>query len=376
MVKNMIAIVVGCVYVALSVWLVRHEGKTYREDLRLSRPAKSATSSPVIERNEGAELASKAGVTPMPSDPSSPAADFREKITKAVAPAPAPSKLASEPPSPEPGTSVVSLARPGEHQSAQLASLKPAGATAREKLLARLDPFWQQPELTKKWDLSNLSPPDEMRLGGQLHDMILQFNQRVQSGPWLERVEALAKPILANRARKEIEYTFTILDSEVVNAFSHPGGYIYLSRGFFSFLGEDEDAALQFVLAHEIAHVDIRHMIQCLRYPSIQNAEMGTLAAIYFLILPLGYLDNQEYAADTWAYQQLRRLDQSRYDALKFLRKLKGYAQAHEFYDGRAPYKPGAGTSPVENHLRAHTPAWKRLNHLEEFIDQASTKPK
>ena len=215
-----------------------------------------------------------------------------------------------------------------------------------------------------------------MRLGGELNGLILRFNQRVPSGPWLERVETLARPILANRARKEIQYTFTILDSEAVNAFSHPGGYVYLSRGLFSFLGEDEDAALQFVLRHEIAHVDRRHMIQCLGDPGLQKGDMGNLEIVYFLILPMGYLDNQEYAADAWAYQQLTRLDRSRYDALKFLRKLKGYAQAHEFSDGRAQYKPSAGSSPVENHLRAHTAAWKRLNHLEGLMSSAATTSK
>lgn len=78
--------------------------------------------------------------------------------------------------------------------------------------------------------------------------MIMQFNPRARSGPWLERVHAGTKALLARRSRKGINYTFTILDSEAVNAFSHPGGYVYLSRGFFSFIGEDEDVLLQFIL--------------------------------------------------------------------------------------------------------------------------------
>ena len=88
-----------------------------------------------------------------------------------------------------------------------------------------------------------------MRLGGEANGLNPRFNQRVPSGPWLERVETLARPILANRARKEIQYTFTTPSipeaAGFFNAFSHPGGYVYLSRGLFSFLGEDEDAALQ-----------------------------------------------------------------------------------------------------------------------------------
>ena len=53
---------------------------------------------------------------------------------------------------------------------------------------------------------------------------------------------------------------------------------------------------------------------------------MSTLQKVYFFILPLGYLDQQEFAADQWAYRQLIALDHTRYETLKFLRKLKAYA--------------------------------------------------
>jgi predicted Zn-dependent protease len=256
-----------------------------------------------------------------------------------------------------------------------LAMLKPGGATGIPR--PPLDPTWSLPEVTRKWkDLSHLSPKDEMRLGADLHGLIMRFNPKVQSGPWLERVETAARPILANRSRKDIDYTFTVLDSDAVNAFSHPGGYIYVSRGLFPFLGEGEDAALKFVLAHEIAHVDQRHAIQCLEDPDLQKMDMGTLQEVYTLILPLGYMDKQEYVADRWAYQQLMRLDYTRYETLKFLRMLKGYAADHGFSDGRAPYIPGPRTSPVENHLRAHTAVWRRLNELEAFADPAAAKPR
>jgi Zn-dependent protease with chaperone function len=211
-----------------------------------------------------------------------------------------------------------------------------------------------------------------MRLGGALNQVILQFNTPVQNGPWSERTYLAAKPLLANRTRKDLEYTFTILDSDVVNAFSHPGGYIYLTRGLFPFLGEDEETALQFVLAHEIAHVELKHMIQALQDRGVQKIDMGTLEKMYVLILPLAYPDKVEFAADRWAYSQLMRLDNSRYDVLKFLRKLKGYAEAHNFSDGRVRYEPRKGLSPVMNHLRAHPAAWKRLNELESLTDAAS----
>ena len=374
MVKSTIGAVLACLYVALSVWLVRSEGQSYRNSLKQARPTAAVTDNPVREHTAVTVELPKADVAP-PRAPEQQPAEGRDKV--ATAPALRHRAPAAETTGPRPGVPLAAESKLVAPQPPQVAMLKPASTRAPDVKLANLDPFWSQPEVKKNWDLSNLSDQDEMRLGEDLHDMIMQFNPPARSGPWLERVHAAAKAAAGkSRSRKGINYTFTILDSEAVNAFSHPGGYVYLSRGLFPFIGEDEDVLLQFILAHEIAHVDLRHMIQCLQDPGVQKIQMGTLEKVYFFILPLGYLDKQEFAADQWAYRQLIGLDHTRYEALKFLRKLKGYAEAHEFNDGRAKYEPRPGSSPVENHLRAHTAAWMRLDELESFIDQVSTKPK
>ena len=95
-----------------------------------------------------------------------------------------------------------------------------------------------------------------------------------------------------------------------MNAFSHPGGYIYLTRGLFDFVGadEDEDYVLQFVIGHEIAHVDMQHAIRCLKDADLKQSGLGTLPQFYLFILPLGYFDDQDYEADRWAFDQMKRL--------------------------------------------------------------------
>jgi len=59
-------------------------------------------------------------------------------------------------------------------------------------------------------------------------------------------------------ARPDIHYHFAILDSEIVNAFALPGGYIFLTRGTLANL--QNEAELAGVLAHEVAHVDGHHL--------------------------------------------------------------------------------------------------------------------
>jgi predicted Zn-dependent protease len=59
-------------------------------------------------------------------------------------------------------------------------------------------------------------------------------------------------------ARPDIHYHFAILDSEIVNAFALPGGYIFVTRGTLANL--QNEAELAGVLAHEVAHVDGHHL--------------------------------------------------------------------------------------------------------------------
>ena len=60
--------------------------------------------------------------------------------------------------------------------------------------------------------------------------------------------------------RQDLTWRFGILDSESVNAFSAPGGRVFITRGLFTVIESDDELAG--VLAHEIAHIDRRHALK------------------------------------------------------------------------------------------------------------------
>lgn len=324
-----------CVYVLASAWIVRNEGESYRAALRRERRAAVETPAP-SPRVADAATEAKAPAA-VPPETITPPATTSPPLAAAVGPAHV-----------EPSTAV--------------APVVPAPAPAPAP--ATPDPLWKTPEMKEVWDLAHMGPEEERRLGRALHALILTFNKRQGTGPYLRRAEEAAEPMLALRARKEIDYTFTILDSDAVNAFSHPGGYIYLTRGLFDLIAEEEDYALQFVIAHEIAHVDLKHAIRCLLDPQVAKLGVGTLTQFYSLILPLGYTEAMDFEADRWAYDRMIQLRRSRHQALAFLRKLEGYARANDFENGRDQLRPILDASPAEYHIRAHPPAWKRLKQL------------
>lgn len=84
----------------------------------------------------------------------------------------------------------------------------------------------------------------------------------------IERVNRIGKRIAEVCDRKEINYYFYVIKGDKKgefddkNAFSVPGGYIYIYKALLDDLNDDE---LAFVLAHEIGHVVSRHSIKKLQ---------------------------------------------------------------------------------------------------------------
>lgn len=83
----------------------------------------------------------------------------------------------------------------------------------------------------------------------------------------------------ATKTPPSFSFTCTILDSTDVNAFSIPGGYIYVTKGLLDFVQSDHELAA--VLAHEIGHSVLRHAIKKMQKDKkvFINTNLGALLA-------------------------------------------------------------------------------------------------
>lgn len=77
------------------------------------------------------------------------------------------------------------------------------------------------------------------------------------------------------------EYTFKVVQDEDVNAFSIPGGFIYINSGLLDFVQSDDELAA--VLAHEIAHAANRHLITMSRQQ--ERTQIFTLPVVIAALL-------------------------------------------------------------------------------------------
>ncbi|HEV7589828.1 MAG TPA: M48 family metalloprotease [Longimicrobium sp.] len=61
----------------------------------------------------------------------------------------------------------------------------------------------------------------------------------------------------------ELPFRFAVLDTDEINAFAAPGGYVFVTRGALELM--ESEAELAGVLGHEIAHVDQKHVLEQVR---------------------------------------------------------------------------------------------------------------
>src|SRR5919199_5023918 len=72
-------------------------------------------------------------------------------------------------------------------------------------------------------------------------------------------VQQVGARLAAGSERAQLPWTFRVLDDPMPNAFALPGGYVFVTRGILCVI--NSEAELAGVLAHEIAHVNARHLL-------------------------------------------------------------------------------------------------------------------
>lgn len=91
-------------------------------------------------------------------------------------------------------------------------------------------------------------------------------------------VQLVGKALARNSSRPELDFYFAVVDSPAINAFSTPGGYVFVTTGLLKVIRDEAELAA--VLAHEIAHVTERHIVKELNIRSKDNSTSAGLARL------------------------------------------------------------------------------------------------
>jgi len=200
----------------------------------------------------------------------------------------------------------------------------------------------------------------------QQHPALVAEFGGAETGPRASYVESIGRRVAAQSgtANYQAAYHFTTLNSAVENAFSVPGGYVYITRQLMGLMGDE--AELGFVLGHEVGHIAANHA-HARQSVASRNSILGVLGAILGSAVGINGVSNMLTQA-----AQMRTLSFSRDQ--EFQADVLGIR-----YLTTAGYDPGAGSTMLAALTRASalsartqgkanrsTPEWASTHPLSE----------
>ncbi len=158
--------------------------------------------------------------------------------------------------------------------------------------------------------LKNTTHEEEYTLGRTIAGRLLGAVPLVEDDELQNYVNKVGLWVALQSERPELNWTFGVIDSETVNAFSVPGGYIFLTKGLYRKLHNESELAG--ILGHEISHVVKKHHLNILKQAKLLDtgarigaAELNTKDKVFYdligngaEILSRGLDKGSEYEAD------------------------------------------------------------------------------
>ncbi len=111
--------------------------------------------------------------------------------------------------------------------------------------------------------LKEPSEADEIEIGKGVAANLLGAAPPVNDPPLQAYVNRVGQWVAMHTERPDLPWHFAVLDTDGVNAFATPGGYVFITRGML--LRMRDEAELAGVLAHEVSHVVEKHALKTMR---------------------------------------------------------------------------------------------------------------
>ncbi len=99
---------------------------------------------------------------------------------------------------------------------------------------------------------------EEIKVGRSIASILAGLYGVYENDEVMRYVNLVGRAIVYFNGRNDINFYFNVLNSDKVNAFACPGGYVFITKGLLKAV--ENEAELAGVLAHEVAHVNYRHI--------------------------------------------------------------------------------------------------------------------
>ncbi len=127
--------------------------------------------------------------------------------------------------------------------------------------------------------VKELKDPDEVEeiaIGRQIAGNLLGAAPLVKDAKLQKYVNQVGEWVASQSERPNLPWHFGVIQSDDVNAFAAPGGYIFVTLGLYRLLQNEADLAG--VLGHEVGHVIRRHHLKVLQQSKLVDAGSKALS--------------------------------------------------------------------------------------------------
>jgi beta-barrel assembly-enhancing protease len=183
---------------------------------------------------------------------------------------------------------------------------------------------------------TRLSDHEEIRMGDELAARYVGSQQLTEEEQALDAYVRRVGSMLAVRAHRKLPYRFHLLpDRSMINAFSLPGGHVYVGEGLINLMMSEDQLAN--ILGHELEHIDHHHCAERVQIEAqLRSLKLDVVGAVLELPLQIweaGYTKDEELEADREGMRLAVHAGYSPYGAVSMFEK---FAQLHQEYTVRA----------------------------------------
>jgi predicted Zn-dependent protease len=225
-------------------------------------------------------------------------------------------------------------------------------------------------------NLSNISDRQEIDLGKKMNQELQQQVKISHNSQLNHYISEVGNRLAPNSNRPHLPYTFQAVEDKAINAFATTGGFIYVNTGLLK--AADNEAQLASVLAHEMGHIESKHLVKQMQQRAIasgvatslgldQNKAVG-MGVQLALNLPLSRKD--EYEADKKGLKNITRTGYSQSAMVSFMKKLQGSSSVPTFLSTH----PGTGDRIISLQRQIHTQPSNKNNGLDNLAYQSKMR--
>jgi len=125
----------------------------------------------------------------------------------------------------------------------------------------------EKPEPTINW--KKPSKEEEIALGREITGNLLGAAPLVKDEALQKYVNSVGRWVASQSERPDLPWHFGVIESDDLNAFAAPGGYVMVTKGLYRKI--NNEAQLAGVLGHEIGHVVAKHQLKVLQKQQLLN---------------------------------------------------------------------------------------------------------